>query len=111
LLSGPHLQRFFEKVRGEYDRIVLDSSPVIPVSDTLLLLGQTDVNCLIVRAQSTPKKSILHAIRLLQEVGSPPAGIVINRLRARRSGAYYSYAYSGRMYGGYGSKGVYGQKA
>ncbi len=110
LLSGPHLQRFFEKVRGEYDRIVLDSSPVIPVSDTLLLLGHTDVNCLIVRAQSTPKKSILHAIRLLEEVGSPPAGIVINRLRAGRSSAYYAYAYSGRMYGGYGSKGVYGQK-
>jgi capsular exopolysaccharide synthesis family protein len=111
LLSGPHLQRFFEKIRSEYDRIVLDSAPLIPVSDTLLLLGQTDVNCLIVRAQSTPKKSVLHAIRLLQEVDSPPAGIVINRLRARRSSAYYAYAYSGRLYGGYGSKGVYGQKA
>ncbi len=111
LLSGPQLQKFFEKVRLEYDRIVLDSSPVIPVSDTLLLLGHTDVNCLIVRAQSTPKKSILHAIRLLEEVGSPPAGIVINRLRVGRSSAYYAYAYSGRVYGGYGSKGVYGQKA
>lgn len=110
LLSGPHLQKFFEKIRREYDRIVLDSSPVIPVSDTLLLLSHTDVNCLIVRAQSTPKKSILHAIRLLEEVGSPPAGIVINRLRAGHSSAYYAYAYSGRVYGGYGSKGVYGQK-
>ncbi len=111
LLSGPQLQEFFEKVRLDYDRVVLDSSPVIPVSDTLLLLGHTDVNCLIVRAQSTPKKSILHAIRLLEEVGSPPAGIVINRLRVGRSSAYYAYAYSGRVYGGYGSKGVYGQKA
>ena len=111
LLSGPHLRKFFEMARSEYDRIVLDSSPVIPVSDTLLLLGHADVNCLIVRAQSTPKNSILHAIRLLEEVGSPPAGIVINRLRAGRSSAYYAYAYSGRVYGGYGSKGVYGQKA
>ena len=109
LLSGPKVGKFFEEIRKDFDRIVVDSAPVVAVSDTLLLLTHADVNTLIVWANSTPKKSILHALRLPGESGYPAVGIVLNRLRSGRSGAYYAYAYSGRNYGGYGSKGVYDQ--
>ena len=111
LLAGLSFEKFIEKARQEYDRIVLDTAPVIAVSDTLLILRLADVNCLIVRAHSTPKKSVVHAIRLLDENNCPPAGVILNRMRAGRSGGYYYY--SGRSYGGktYGAKGVYGKKA
>lgn len=118
LIAGPALKGFFETVRKDYDRIVLDTAPVIAVSDTLLLLAHTDVNCLIVRANSTAKKSVQHAIRLLDELDCPPAGIVLNRMKSSRASGYYNYSYSGRAYGSgaygpkavYGQKGVYGQK-
>ena len=111
LLASPVLKGFFETARKDYDRIVLDTAPIIAVSDTLLLLRHVDVSCLIVRANTTPKKSVVHAIRLLNEIGCLPAGIVLNFVKSRRLGDYYTY--SGRAYGGgsYGSKGVYGQKA
>ncbi len=109
LLAGPGVKEFFDEIRKQFDRIVIDSAPVIAVSDTLLMLGHTDVNCLVVRAHATPKKSVRHAINLLEGIGCAPAGLVLNCLRVGRAGSY-AYAYSGRAYGGYGSK-VYGQTA
>ena len=108
LLAGANFEKFLEKARKDFDRVVLDTAPIIAVSDTLLILRLADVNCLVVRAHSTPKKSVLHAIRLLDEIDCPPAGVILNRVKAARSGGYY--AYSGRVYGGktYGAKGVYG---
>jgi len=104
LLAHSSLSQFFVDARAAYDCIVLDSAPVIAVSDTLLLIRFVDVSCLVVRSQSTPRKSIAHAIRLLADLGHPPAGIFLNML----SEGHSYYAYSGRLYGKYGARGVYG---
>jgi len=104
LLAHASLAQFFADARAAYDCIVLDSAPVIAVSDTLLLIRFVDVSCLVVRSQSTPRKSIAHAIRLLSDLGHPPAGIFLNML----SEGHSYYAYSGRLYGKYGARGVYG---
>lgn len=104
LLAHASLAQFFKDARAAYDCIVLDSAPVIAVSDTLLLVRYVDVSCLVVRAQSSPRKSISHAIRLLADLDHPPAGIFLNMLNEGHS----YYAYSGRAYGRYGARGVYG---
>lgn len=104
LLAMRSLQALVEQARKEYDRIVIDSAPVIAVSDTLLVVPLADACCIVVRAFSTPKNSILRAIRLLSDVGRRPSGIIFNRLPDER-GAYYYY--SGRYHHGYGAKNVY----
>ncbi len=106
LLANKSLGEIIEEARKSFDRIVIDSAPVLAVSDTLLLAEHVDAACLVVRAHSTPKKSVLHAIRVLSETGREPTGILLNCLDTR---AGY-YAYSGRYHAGYGSKGVYGAK-
>jgi len=108
LLANSSLQDFLEKARVEYDRVVVDSAPVIAVSDTLLLAEFVDVHCLIIRANSTSRKSVNHAIRLLTELGCPPAGLILNCVP---EGLMGDYKYSGRYHGSYGSKGVYGAKS
>ena len=104
LAHTPSLERFFTEVRAACDCTVLDTAPVIAVSDTLLLVRYADVTCFVVRAQATPRKSILHGIRLLTDLGMTPAGIFLNMLNEGHS----YYAYSGRAYGKYGARGVYG---
>ncbi|MEI6491779.1 MAG: polysaccharide biosynthesis tyrosine autokinase [Verrucomicrobiota bacterium] len=104
LLSHASLEQFFIEARAAYDCIILDTAPVIAVSDTLLLVRFVDVCALVVRAQATARKSIKHAIRLLDDLDRPPAGIFLNMLNEGHS----YYAYSGRVYGRYGAKGVYG---
>ena len=108
LLAHVRFRDFLAQARKEYERVVIDSAPVIAVSDTLLLAEYVDVSCIILRARSTSRKSVNHAIRLLTELGCPPAGIVLNRVQ-EGVGGYY--AYSGRNYGNYGAKGVYGRAA
>ncbi len=107
LLAQPRLHELLDSLKGEYDRIVIDSSPVLAVRDPLLLAPHVDACCLIVRAGHSPAKASAQAVRLLAEANAPAAGIVLNAVR-QGSGAYYAYAY--RTYGTYGAKGVYGDQ-
>lgn len=105
LLSQGKLADVIKSLKEHYDRIVIDSSPVLAVRDPLLLAPLVDACCLIVRAGHSPSKATTTAVRLLSEAGVPAKGVVLNAVR-EGSGAYYSYAY--RTYGTYGAKGVYG---
>jgi capsular exopolysaccharide synthesis family protein len=105
LLAHGKVRELVESLKNKYDRIVIDSSPVLAVRDPLLLAPLVDTCCLIVRAGHSPSKASTTAIRLLSEAGVPAKGIVFNGVR-QGSGAYYASAY--RTYGTYGAKGVYG---
>lgn len=107
LLAQGKVRELVESLKTKYDRIVIDSSPVLAVRDPLLLAPLVDACCLIVRAAHSPSKATTAAVRLLAEAGVPARGVVLNAVR-QGGGAYYSYAY--RMYGSYGAKGVYGAK-
>lgn len=106
LLAQPNFGELIQTLRGEYDRIVIDSSPVLAVRDPLLLARFVDDSCLIVRAGHSPAKASIQAVRLLADAETPASGIVLNSVR-QGSSAYYAYAY--RTYGTYGAKGVYGE--
>ena len=106
LLAQPVFGEVIRQLRDQYDRIVIDSSPVLAVRDPLLLAKSVDVSCLIVRAGHSPAKATIQAVRLLAESETPASGVVLNSVR-QGSGAYYAYTY--RTYGTYGAKGVYGE--
>lgn len=82
-----------------FDRIVIDTAPLIPVNDTLELGGLADSTFLVVRCNRTPSDIIQEAIRKLQQTGIPLTGLILNRLAQRtRSYDYYyhrSYYKSG----------------
>lgn len=105
LLSGQPFKELLEEALRNYDRVVIDSSPLLAVSDTLLIAPRADVVCLVIRSFMTPRKMVSRALKSLSEVHIKPTGIVFNCLPAASS---YSYYYSGKYYGTYGSKGVYG---
>jgi capsular exopolysaccharide synthesis family protein len=106
LLAHAQFDEIVQKLKEQYDRIVIDSSPVLAVRDPLLLAKSVDACCLIVRAGRSPSKASVQAVRLLAEAETPASGIVLNSVR-HGNGAYYAYAY--RTYGTYGAKGVYGE--
>jgi capsular exopolysaccharide synthesis family protein len=107
LLAGQPMRDLLNEALKTYDRIVIDSAPILAVSDTLLVAPNVDVVCLVVRSFMTPRKMVTRALKALSEIHIQPAGIVFNCLPSG-NGAYYAYYYSGKYYGTYGSKGVYG---
>jgi len=108
LLAHDKFLAFINQMRAQYDRIVIDSSPVLAVRDPLLLARSVDSSCLIVRAGHSPAKATMQAVRLLSDADTPASGIVLNSIPLGNS-AYYAYSY--RVYGTYGAKGVYGESS
>lgn len=111
LLSGESFQRLINEAAQAFDRVIIDSAPILAVSDTLLMAPHVQTIALVVRANKTPRNAINRALNLLDTAGNRPAGIVLNRLPRRRGAGYYYY-YASHGYGdGNGSygDGVYGQ--
>ena len=107
LLAGAPFQALLSEALLKYDRVVIDSAPILAVSDTILIAPRVDVVCMVVRSFVTPHKIVTRALKSLAEVHLQPQGIIFNGV-PNGPGYYYSYYYSGRYYSHYGTKGVYG---
>src|SRR3984893_12273286 len=110
LLSGPSFGRLVAEAARLFDRVVIDSAPILAVSDTLLMTPWVHTVCVVVYASHTARNAVQRALGMLTGAGGRPAGIVLNRLPRRRGSGYYYYyaspgygkgegAYSGRSYG------------
>jgi succinoglycan biosynthesis transport protein ExoP len=98
ILAGPFFGRLIAEASAAFDRVVIDSAPILAVSDTLLMTPHVQTLCIVIRAAKTPRQAIRRAISLLAKSGIRPAGLVLNRLR-RSGGVGYYYHYSTHGYG------------
>jgi capsular exopolysaccharide synthesis family protein len=97
LLATADLGKFKEMVfAAGFDRIVVDTAPLIPVSDTLVLGELADELFMVVRCNRTPSVITLEAIRKLHQAGIPVSGLVLNRLTQRTRG--YDYYFHNSYY-------------
>ncbi|HEY1581957.1 MAG TPA: polysaccharide biosynthesis tyrosine autokinase [Chthoniobacterales bacterium] len=105
LLSGHTFAEMVAEAARLFDRVVIDSAPLLAVSDTLLMAPHVQTVSLVVRAARTPRNAVLRAISLLATASARPAGVILNRLPHRRGAGYYYY-YASHGYGvGEGSYG------
>jgi succinoglycan biosynthesis transport protein ExoP len=96
LLSGTSFRELMDEAAKSFDRVVIDSAPVLAVSDTLLMAPQVQNVCMVVHAGKTARNAVQRALALLAGAGKRPAGIILNRLPRRRgTGHYYYYASHG----------------
>lgn len=95
-------RRALARLRSRADLVILDSPPLLAVSDTSALAGQVDGIVLVVR-RGTPFSVLSETKERLSFVGAPLLGYVFNR-SAPAGGGYYSYGYGyGYGYSGDGS--------
>ena len=98
ILAGPFFGQLIAEAANLFDRVVIDSAPILAVSDTLLMTPHVQTVCMVVRAGKTPRQAVRRAISLLGKSGVRPAGLVLNRLR-RSGGVGYYYYYASHGYG------------
>jgi protein-tyrosine kinase len=94
LFESELLSEFLAKVQFYYDIILVDSAPVLAVSDTLFLCAGVDAVLLVVMAGVTPRQVAIRAKEVLLDSQANIAGIVVNNV----SGVlpyYYDYKYYG----------------
>ena len=101
VVSKDQLKKFFDTLKIEYDYIIIDSPPVQPVSDTLILAQAVDKNFFIIRAEETTTGSLMSSIKKIKSVGAKIDGMVLNDVDTSKSSyGYYNYYqnYYGKAY-------------
>jgi capsular exopolysaccharide synthesis family protein len=88
LLQSPALGQVIQKLSPSFDWLLIDSPPVIPLTDSLSLQQHADASLLVVRAGQTPREAVEQTIELLGKKNI--VGIVLNAVEARNH-LYYQY--------------------
>jgi capsular exopolysaccharide synthesis family protein len=78
LTTGNRLDQLLTALKAGYDRIIIDSPPVMSVSDTRALAAAADGAVLVIRMNKSERGLTLAALKTLREVGTRLAGVVVN---------------------------------
>lgn len=99
LLVAARLQPLFERLRGQYDYVLLDTPPLNLFTDAALIGAHADALLLVARADKTDRDELRFAVQQLRNVQVTLAGTILNDVEFRRSsryrlgyGYYYDYA-------------------
>ncbi|MFM0050119.1 GNVR domain-containing protein [Caballeronia grimmiae] len=94
LLGRPAFQETLAMLRDIYDYVVIDSPPVLPVSDALSIATQNcDLVLLVSRADRTGARQLEETLRRLENVGAKVGGHVFNGFAPGRYGAREEYGF------------------
>jgi polysaccharide biosynthesis transport protein len=99
LLQSERFKAVLKRLSGKFDYVILDSPPVLAVTDAAVLSTLVDGVVMVTRAFQTRKELAQHAVRRLTDVGAHVAGVVLNAVNLTKDEYKYSYQYYRR--GGY----------
>ncbi|MDQ3898632.1 MAG: polysaccharide biosynthesis tyrosine autokinase [Actinomycetota bacterium] len=93
LLSSKRTVEVLGSLQAEYDIVLIDAPPVLPVTDALVLSGRVDATLLVAVAGATTRNEAARAVELLRQVDAPLVGAVLNGVDTDASygHAYHSY--------------------
>jgi Mrp family chromosome partitioning ATPase len=82
----------------QYERVIVDSPPIVAVTDALILTSVCDVTVLVLRAEKSMRRVSMQARDSLAGVEAHVLGVVVNDVprKGDRYGYYGSYSYYGR---------------
>ncbi len=83
------------ELRCDYDYIVMDTPPTLPVTDAAVVASNADATILVVKSGDTEETAAHRARDQLRRVGARIAGAVLNAVTAKKDPqyTYYSYRY------------------
>jgi capsular exopolysaccharide synthesis family protein len=98
LLGSEHMRRLLREMSERYDFVLLDSAPVLAVSDTRMLARLADKVVFLVRWADTRREVAVNGLRQVRETGASIAGVALTLVDVRKH-ARYGYSDSGYYHG------------
>ncbi|AND83737.1 polysaccharide biosynthesis tyrosine autokinase [Clostridium tyrobutyricum] len=93
LLASRRMKTFIEELKEKYRYIIVDTPPVIAVTDAQIVSTYVDGCILVVASSQADRDAALKAKKLLEKVNANILGTVLNKVEAKGKG-YYGYYYS-----------------
>jgi receptor protein-tyrosine kinase len=97
LLGSMAAKRILSELREKFDYVIVDSAPLLAVTDAAVLATNADGALLIARFGATKRDQLGHSARAIEDVGAKLLGVILTMM-PMRSGGYGRYSY----YGNYG---------
>ncbi len=93
LIHSERFKAFSQCLAVDFDRVIVDSPPVVTVTDAAVLSTLVDGVVLVVRAFATGKDIARHGLRAIRDVGGKTVGVVLNAVNLDRDEYKYHYYY------------------
>jgi capsular exopolysaccharide synthesis family protein len=91
-LASKIMQKLIMKISTRFDIVLLDSPPVIAVTDSAVLASHLDGIILVIRSEKTDRDGLLRSVTLMKNVNAKILGVLVNGLDIHhRYGSYYKY--------------------
>lgn len=90
LLSSAAMERLLGELRRQFDYLILDSPPLLPVTDATALSAFVDGVVLVVECGVTDRGALQRAHRMLENAGARILGTVLNKIEPNHDGYYRS---------------------
>ena len=93
ILQSRVTQDLIRQLTDDYDMVIIDAPPLLPVADASVLSTLADGVILVVKHGKTTRDQVAEAIARVDQVGGRLFGVVVNMIPRRSTGSYYYYYY------------------
>lgn len=97
LFNSSRLGDLFSEIKFYFDTVIVDSPPIIPVTDTLILSPEMDGALMVVKAGETHQEVVKRAVDMMRNAGFNILGVIINNQKSVLpyyfDQSYYGYKY------------------
>jgi len=93
LLGSARMKHLMDRLRREYDVVIMDTPPILPVTDAVVASSLADGIILVVQVGRTRSSEVRHAQEVLEAAHANLLGVVLNRSRRRVNGNYGTRTY------------------
>ncbi|HEU5231784.1 MAG TPA: polysaccharide biosynthesis tyrosine autokinase [Terriglobales bacterium] len=91
MLGSSAMHQLMRAWREQYDYVIIDTAPILAVTDALRIAPKADSVLLVMRSGQTTREALARACTSLNQHAVPVLGIVVNAVNFRSSGPYYAY--------------------
>jgi capsular exopolysaccharide synthesis family protein len=104
LIDSKRFDALLEEAKSQFDLVIIDSPPVLMVTDPVILSTKADGTIIVVRSQKTTRPVLKRVVEVLSHSYGRKLGFVVNGVDTKSVEYYYSYGY-------YGDNKYYGEEA
>ena len=91
VLDPKRISELVHSLKTKYDLIIFDTPPLVGISDSSVIAKEMDGVLLVVQYRKYPRDMIIRAKQMLDTLGVPQVGVVLNNINVMRDDYYYYY--------------------
>jgi capsular exopolysaccharide synthesis family protein len=91
ILNSKRMSELIQDVKQRFDLVLVDSPPILGVSDASVLASEVDLTMIVVQHRKLPRNMLLRVKQAVENVGGNVIGVVLNNVDVRSDSQYQYY--------------------